>query len=272
MHSFEVHSNKSACRKSERLGLEQVFTAIVDWPTDTNIINILHLFLTVWCKKIQQAQINTQPLRGHSSYGQVQTHLQEETIHNPTCIRHIQKLDREGCDKDGSTSGRGKEQGQEEQMCPIWHGQQRVKKIHHGSRRQDVVQGARGPGHFQYEHHGPQTPRTPYQILFGSPCGRRCQHTATQEDAIQRLQRNPTPHQCNGGVTEKFHLCKTIITRQVHAHCGPQVSPQTRRVWNRNEGVVKTPWKPTNTGGVKNEVQGGVCGKATCRIRQKRLR
>ena len=24
MHSFEVHSNESACRKSDRLGLEQV--------------------------------------------------------------------------------------------------------------------------------------------------------------------------------------------------------------------------------------------------------
>ena len=26
MHSFEVHSNESACRKKVRLGLEQVFT------------------------------------------------------------------------------------------------------------------------------------------------------------------------------------------------------------------------------------------------------
>ena len=25
MHSFEVHSNESACRKSDRLGLEQVY-------------------------------------------------------------------------------------------------------------------------------------------------------------------------------------------------------------------------------------------------------
>ena len=28
MHSFEVHSNESACRKSGRLGLEQVYTII----------------------------------------------------------------------------------------------------------------------------------------------------------------------------------------------------------------------------------------------------
>ena len=28
MHSFEVHSNESACRKSGRLGLEQVMMAI----------------------------------------------------------------------------------------------------------------------------------------------------------------------------------------------------------------------------------------------------
>ena len=27
MHSFEVHSNESACRKSGRLGLEQVYSA-----------------------------------------------------------------------------------------------------------------------------------------------------------------------------------------------------------------------------------------------------
>ena len=29
MHSFEVHSNESACRKSGRLGLEQVISNIV---------------------------------------------------------------------------------------------------------------------------------------------------------------------------------------------------------------------------------------------------
>ena len=29
MHSFEVHSNESACRKSGRLGLEQVLILIV---------------------------------------------------------------------------------------------------------------------------------------------------------------------------------------------------------------------------------------------------
>ena len=28
MHSFEVHSNESACRKSGRLGLDQVLTEI----------------------------------------------------------------------------------------------------------------------------------------------------------------------------------------------------------------------------------------------------
>ena len=28
MHSFEVHSNESACRKSGRLGLEQVLSAV----------------------------------------------------------------------------------------------------------------------------------------------------------------------------------------------------------------------------------------------------
>ena len=28
MHSFEVHSNESACTKSGRLGLEQVFTNV----------------------------------------------------------------------------------------------------------------------------------------------------------------------------------------------------------------------------------------------------
>ena len=29
MHSFEVHSNESACRKSGRLGLEQVHCVVV---------------------------------------------------------------------------------------------------------------------------------------------------------------------------------------------------------------------------------------------------
>ena len=28
MHSFEVHSNESACRKSGRLGLEQVYSGV----------------------------------------------------------------------------------------------------------------------------------------------------------------------------------------------------------------------------------------------------
>ena len=28
MHSFEVHSNESACRKSGRLGLEQVISGV----------------------------------------------------------------------------------------------------------------------------------------------------------------------------------------------------------------------------------------------------
>ena len=30
MHSFEVHSNESVCRKSGRLGMEQVITLIME--------------------------------------------------------------------------------------------------------------------------------------------------------------------------------------------------------------------------------------------------
>ena len=31
MHSFEVHSDETACRKSGRLGLDQVFTSMVNF-------------------------------------------------------------------------------------------------------------------------------------------------------------------------------------------------------------------------------------------------
>ena len=34
MHSFEVHSNESACRKSGRLGLEQVECTSPDSPIE----------------------------------------------------------------------------------------------------------------------------------------------------------------------------------------------------------------------------------------------
>ena len=35
MHSFEVHSNESACRKKVRLGLEQVLTLLEMAPLKT---------------------------------------------------------------------------------------------------------------------------------------------------------------------------------------------------------------------------------------------
>ena len=41
MHSFEVHSNESKCRKGERLGLEQVFSGL---PSST--IHIMSLILS----------------------------------------------------------------------------------------------------------------------------------------------------------------------------------------------------------------------------------
>ena len=51
MHSHEVHSNDSACRKSVRLGLEQVFIGIqaklnsglliLDWLTNLDLFNLL---------------------------------------------------------------------------------------------------------------------------------------------------------------------------------------------------------------------------------------
>ena len=34
MHSFEVHSNESACRKSGRIGLEQVLDHVATYPND----------------------------------------------------------------------------------------------------------------------------------------------------------------------------------------------------------------------------------------------
>ena len=40
MHSFEVHSNESACRKSGRLGLEQVLTV----PTQVQFLIYFSLF------------------------------------------------------------------------------------------------------------------------------------------------------------------------------------------------------------------------------------
>ena len=39
MHSFEVHSNESACRKSDRLGLEQVIRGIL---TCINYQSVIH--------------------------------------------------------------------------------------------------------------------------------------------------------------------------------------------------------------------------------------
>ena len=45
MHSFEVHSNESACRKSGRLGLEQVTRASEEGKTYSNKDDGFH------CKK-----------------------------------------------------------------------------------------------------------------------------------------------------------------------------------------------------------------------------
>ena len=43
MHSFEVHSNESACRKSDRLGLEQVL----------NLNGAIVTFAMNFCKKLE---------------------------------------------------------------------------------------------------------------------------------------------------------------------------------------------------------------------------
>ena len=40
MHSFEVHSNESACRKSGRLGLEQVIDAITDFYIHPSLVYV----------------------------------------------------------------------------------------------------------------------------------------------------------------------------------------------------------------------------------------
>ena len=42
MNSFEVHSNEIACRKSGRLGLEQVFNK-AEYPSDVTVVQILLL-------------------------------------------------------------------------------------------------------------------------------------------------------------------------------------------------------------------------------------
>ena len=71
MHSFEVHSNESACRKSGRLGLDQVSGNFLS----TIVSNILvcltklgevdfHLFPTSWLTLMPQVgEVPTAPIR-----------------------------------------------------------------------------------------------------------------------------------------------------------------------------------------------------------------
>ena len=59
-------------------------------------------------------------------------------------------------------------------------------------------------------------------------------------------------------------------TRQVYARCGAEIATSIRWVRKRNEGVVETPWWPTNLNGVENNFQRGICGKETGRSSQGR--
>ena len=84
------------------------FTTIVDQPTDTNIMDIRQLLLPVLMQtKYNELTLTHNLSWGDSSYGKVQTHLQEGRLFKSTRSCLIQRLDRQGHDKDGSTSGKG---------------------------------------------------------------------------------------------------------------------------------------------------------------------
>ena len=48
MHSFEVHSNESACKKKVRLGMEQVFNVIPKYTKETIFSFCIKIFTEVW--------------------------------------------------------------------------------------------------------------------------------------------------------------------------------------------------------------------------------
>ena len=54
---------------------------------------------------------------------------------------------------------------------------------------------------------------------------------------------------------------KNSSYRKIYACCGAETSTTARWVRNRNAGVVKNPWKPKNLAGVEGNLQGGICGK-----------
>ena len=123
-----------------------------------------------------------------------------------------------------------------------------MQELHYGSRRRDVVQGARGPRHVLYKRHVPQTPRLSNLVLFRTK-NRRCGgYSPSDSNPLQRCQRDTPIHQCDGSGSEKIQAGKTHHHDEYMQNvalncCSDQVSTK------RKHGIVQNSRNTRKPGG-----------------------
>ena len=96
MHSFEVHSNESACRKSGRLGLEQVYSGFLTQEIHHDK-DVLH-----WCNHLCIAGYNSCPKESFTINPVINTRgYPHRSAKNG--IRNIQQGHHQGKTSEGAT-------------------------------------------------------------------------------------------------------------------------------------------------------------------------